>query len=128
MKTTELLEVERALHSIGLTLKACYQDRDRGPCSVRSGSGALTTQPKAGSHAEVAQRSTAVQERAAIHYCLTSASVLLDATRHLMTEPSALSPQDRAQRRRSLIDDMEIAAHSAYRAGSVLAGHDPCTA
>lgn len=125
MKTAELLEVERALRSIGRTLEARYHDHDRDLASAPSSAADLPTDTRAPANPDVTGRHSAMQERAAIHYCLTSAAVLLDATRQLMAQPAPRAPKDREERLRSLIDDMKVAAHSAYRAGFSLAGHDP---
>lgn len=120
MQSTELREIDRALRSVGRTLDAWYLSSDAGDLR------AIGNQPADDNNA--VKRECAVRERAAIHFCLTSASVLLGATQRLLTESAPQPDLDRKKRLFALIDDLNLAARSVSRAGSALAGHDACMA
>jgi hypothetical protein len=125
MKTTEMLEIERALHSIELILDGRYGDKDfvpwPGPTHLRE----LPVNAQAAANRKIEEVNNAARERAAIHFCLTSTAVLLDVTQRLMSQQVHRSANDRAQWLKSLIEEIKTAARSGYRAGLMLTGHDP---
>lgn len=124
MKTTEMLELERALHSIELILVARYGDHEFAPWSGPTDLGELPSPAQEVVIRRVEEANKASQERAAIHFCLTSAARLLTVTQLLMTEPLYRSPKDHAQRLRELVDEIRAGARSAYRAALMLLGQD----
>jgi hypothetical protein len=125
MKTTEMLEIERALHAIELILDGRYGDDEFAPWSGPTNLGELPTPEKEAALRKVEEANNASRERSAIHFCLTSCAMLLNLTQRLMREPAYLSPDDRAQRLRSLVDEIRTAARAAFSAALVLVGEDP---
>ncbi|SFN22545.1 hypothetical protein [Variovorax sp. OV329] len=124
MKTTEMLELERALHSIELILAARYGDHEFAPWSGPTNLGELPPPQRDVVIRRVEEANKASQERAAIHFCLTSAARLLTVTQLLMTEPVYRAPKDHTQRLRELVHDIRAGARSAYRAALMLLGQD----
>lgn len=57
----------------------------------------------------------------AVHFCLTSASALLDVSQTLMTQPANPSPTEQLHQWKALISHTKIAGRSAYRAALILA-------
>ncbi|MET0543531.1 MAG: hypothetical protein ABWZ88_17450 [Variovorax sp.] len=57
----------------------------------------------------------------AIHFCLTSASALLDVSQTLLRQPPNPSPQDQAREWKALISHTKVAGRAAYRAALILA-------
>ncbi|MDN8618682.1 hypothetical protein QZH52_37045 [Variovorax ginsengisoli] len=127
MKTTEMLELERALHSIELILAARYGDHEFAPWSGPTNLGELSPPAQEVVIRRVEEANKASQERAAIHFCLTSAARLLTVTQLLMTEPVYRSPEHHARRRRELVNEIRAGARSAYRAALILLGQDPAS-
>jgi hypothetical protein len=58
--------------------------------------------------------------RAAIHFCLTTASQLLDLSRSLLEEPAGRSQAERMSRRKELVNEAKAAGRGAYRAALIL--------
>lgn len=125
MNTTEMLELQEAIHKIQMVLNGRYGEHDfrlwGDPTDLGELSGAAR-----GVVSRVDEASEASRERAAIYFCLSSAIVLLGVTQRLMSAPTNLSPKDRAERLRQLIEDLRTAARAAYRAGLLLLNVDPC--
>ncbi|VTU16437.1 hypothetical protein [Variovorax sp. RA8] len=126
MKTTEMLEIERALHAIELMLDGRYGDHEFAPWCGPTNLGELSGPAKEAAVRRIEEANNASRERSAIHFCLTSSSMLLNVTQRLMREPAPLSPKDRAQRQRLLVDEIRSAARTAYRAALILIGEEPC--
>jgi hypothetical protein len=127
MKTTEMLEIERVLHSIELILDGRYGDNDFAPGSGPTNLAELPMAAQTAANRKVEEVSNAAEERAAIHCCLTSAALILGVTQRLMSEPVYRLPKHRAERLKSLTEEIKMAARAAYRAGLMLAGkNDPC--
>jgi hypothetical protein len=120
MKTTEMLELERALHSIEMILTPRYGDYEFAAWSGPADLGELPSLSQEVVIRKVEETDKASQERAAIHFCLTSAARLLTVTQLLMTKPVNQSPKDHAQRLRELVDEIRAGAQSAYRAALLL--------
>ncbi len=59
--------------------------------------------------------------QSALHFCLTSASALLDVSQTLMNRPSDPSPQERERDWKALAEYTKIAGRAAYRAALILA-------
>ena len=57
----------------------------------------------------------------AIHFCLTSASALLDVSQTLLKQAENPSPQEQERQWKSLISHTKIAGRAAYRAALILA-------
>ena len=121
-----MLEIERALHAIELMLDGRYGDHEFAPWSGPTNLGELPAPAKETAIRSVEEANNASRERSAIHFCLTSSAMLLNVTHRLMHEPAYLSPKDRAQRLRLLVDEIRAAARAAYRAALILVGEDPC--
>ncbi|MDM0047541.1 hypothetical protein [Variovorax sp. J22R115] len=124
MKTTEMLELERALHSIELILAARYGDHEFAPWSGPTNLGELPPPAQEVVIRRVEEANKASQERAAIHFCLTSAARLLTVTQLLMTEPVYRSPEHHARRLSDLVDEIRAGARSAHQAALMLLGQD----
>lgn len=124
MKTTEMLELERALHSIELILAARYGDHEFAPWSGPTDLGELPPPAQEVVIRRVEEANEAAQERAAINLCLTSAARLLTVTQLLMTDPVYQSPKDPARRLRALVDEIRAGARVAYRAALMLLGQE----
>lgn len=124
MKTTEILELERAIYAIDVILAGRYGDDEFvhwfGPTDL----GGLPPLEKETVIRRVAEANKASQERAAIHFCMTSAARLLAVTQVLMTEPVYRSPKNHDQRLRELVNEIREGARSAYRAALTLLGQD----
>jgi hypothetical protein len=125
MKTTEMLEIERALHAIELILDSRYGDDEFTPWSGPTNFGQLPTPEKEAAIRTVEEANNASRERSAIHFCLTSCAMLPSLTQRLMHQPDYLSPSDRALRLRLLVDEIRAAARAAFRAALILVGEDP---
>jgi hypothetical protein len=128
MKTTEMLELERALEKIQLILDSRFGDQDYVPWTGPSPTelGEVPVDVKEAASRVVDETNEASRERAAIHFCLTSSVVFVDVAHRLMSAPVYLSPKEKAERLRQLIDDLRMAARAAYRAGLMLLNVDPC--
>ncbi len=59
-------------------------------------------------------------DRAAIHFCLTTSSQLLDLSRSLVEEPTGHSRAELMSRRKKLVNDAKAAGRGAYRAALIL--------
>jgi hypothetical protein len=125
MKTTEMLEIERALHAINLLLDGRHGDDEFAPWSGPPDLGGLPLREKEAAVRRIEEVNNAARERSAMHFCLTSSAMLLNLTQRLMHEPAYLAPNDRAQRLRLLVDEVRAAARTAFRAALVLVGEDP---
>ena len=64
-----------------------------------------------------------VAEQAAIHQYLVSASLLLDVSQTLISQPARLSPQERSRRWTTLVEQTKTAGRAVY--GAALALTDP---
>jgi hypothetical protein len=126
MKTTEILELERSIHAIEVILAGRYGDHEFVPWSGPTDLGELPPPVKETVIRRVEESNKASQERAAIHFCMSSAASLLTVTQLLMTEPVYRSPKDSDQRLREMVDEIRAAARSAYRAALMLLGQDTC--
>lgn len=124
MKTTEMLELERALHSIELILATRYGDHEFAPWTGPTNLGELPLPAQEDAIRRVEEANKASQERAAIHHCLSSAATLLMVTELLMAEPVYRSSKDHAQRLRELVGEIRAGARSADRAALMLLGLD----
>jgi len=126
MKTTEMLELEQALHKIQLILDSRFGDQEYKPWAGPTNLGELPATAKEEARRKVDEANEASRERAAIHFSLTSSAILLEVAQRLMSAPVHLSPKDRAKRLRQLTDDLRTAARAAYRAGLMLLNVDSC--
>jgi hypothetical protein len=126
MKTTEMLELEQALHKIQLILDSRFGDHDYKPWAGPTNLGELPATAKEEARRKVDEANEASRERAAIHFSLTSSAILLEVAQRLMSAPVHLAPKDRAKRLRQLTDDLRTAARAAYRAGLMLLNVDSC--
>jgi hypothetical protein len=124
MKTTEMLEIERAIHAIELILDGRYGDDEFARWSGPTHLGELAAPDKEAAIRKVEEANNASRERSAIYLCLTS-SAMLRLTQRLLHEPAFHSPNDRAQRLRLLVDEIRAAARAAFRAALVLVGEEP---
>ncbi|VTU24998.1 hypothetical protein H6CHR_02305 [Variovorax sp. PBL-H6] len=68
-------------------------------------------------------------ERAAIHFCMSSSTQLLELSRSLLDEPHLCSPAERMSRHKKLVNDAKAAGRGAYRAALILSSEsvDSCT-
>lgn len=64
-----------------------------------------------------------VAEQAAIHQYLVSASLLLDVSQTLISQPARLSPQERSRRWTTLVEQTKTVGRAVY--GAALALTDP---
>ncbi|MET0542978.1 MAG: hypothetical protein ABWZ88_14645 [Variovorax sp.] len=126
MKTTEMLELERALQKLQMILDCRYGDHDYAPWAGPTELGDLPTEAREAAKRRVDDANEAARERAAIHFSLTSSIVLLGVVQRLMCAPSALSPKDRTARLCQLTEDLRTAAQTAYRAGLMLLNAERC--
>jgi len=126
MKTTEALELERAIHMIQLILESRSGDHDYKPWAGPTGLGDLPATDREMAMHMVDAANEVSRERAATYFSLTASSILLGVAQRLMAAPNYLSPRDRTERVRQLTDDLRTAARAAYRAGLMLLDMDPC--
>lgn len=124
MKTTQMPEIERALHAIEVILAGRNGNDESARCFGLSHLGELPPPGK-----EIAARSMeegkfAPQECAAVHLCLTSAATLLAVVQRLMAEPAIRSPKERTERLGKLVADIRAGGRTAFRAGLVLLDQD----
>ncbi|MDM0117546.1 hypothetical protein QTI66_36145 [Variovorax sp. J22R133] len=65
-----------------------------------------------------------VQKRRAIQKSLESSKMLMGIAHQLMVQPESMTLRDSAERSKTLLNQIKIAARTAYEAGFVLTGSD----
>jgi len=123
MKSSQMLEIEQALHAIRLILADRKGDGESAPSFDLTDLNKLLPAGKIPAR-NVEEDRFASQERAAIRLCLTSTATLLDVVRFLVTEPATRSSNDRAQHLSKLVGDIRNGGRYAYHAALMLLGQD----
>ncbi|MDM0117595.1 hypothetical protein QTI66_36395 [Variovorax sp. J22R133] len=126
MKTTEMLELERALQKLQLILDCRYGDHEYTPWAGPTELGELPAAAREVARRKVDEANESARERAAIHFSLTSSIMLVGVAQRLMSASVHLSPKERAERLRQLTRDLRTAAQTAYRAGLMVLNAEPC--
>jgi len=124
MKTTQMSEIERALHAIRLILADRNVDGESTPSIALTDLGELPPPRKQVPARSLEEDKFASQEREAVRLCLTSAAALLAVVQRLVIESAVRSPGDRAQHVPRLVADIRTGGRTAYHAALVLLGQD----
>ncbi|MDM0109559.1 hypothetical protein QTH97_31860 [Variovorax sp. J22R24] len=65
-----------------------------------------------------------VQDRRAVQKSLESSRMLMGVAHQLMVQPESLTARDGAERLKALLEEIKMAARTAYQAGLLLTGRD----
>ena len=122
-KPTEAALIESALAAIEQVLARAHEDAVpfHGPTELAA------LPPEAQAALQLAEQQSYRERPAqsALHFCLVSASALLDVSQTLMNRAIEPSPQQREAEWKALAAHTKIAGRSAYRAALILADPTP---
>ncbi len=116
----EVALVESALAAIEQLLARAASDQAPVPFFGATDLAALPDEQREASLRIEAESYRLRPEQSAIHFCLRSASALLDVSHALMLQRPYTSPQDREHQLKRLVAHTKTAGRSAYRAALIL--------
>lgn len=123
MKTEsdELALIQSALEAIETLLARAGKDLPEVPFFGPTDLGALPGDAQVAARLKEEASYRARPTESAIHFCLTSASALLDVSQTLLKKPENPTPQEQERQWSTLISHTKVAGRSAYRAALILA-------
>lgn len=99
MKAPEVLDTATAHHLIEVMLDRCKSD-------------------------DAFETNVTAQDRKAVQKSLESSRMLIGIAHQLMVQPESSTPRDSAERSKALLEEIKVAARTAYEAGLMLTRRD----